>query len=121
MRMLFFFFLLFTKCFAHFPQNINGKVIDGKTGLPLEGATVTLLPSNIITVSDERGQFIFNKNIIAGSFIQISCIGFETKIFEISYPGAQWLSMLMPVLSDSCHAGKRCHIPLQYNEQGSAA
>ena len=50
----------------------QGSVLDGKTNLPLEGATISLLPINITTITDERGRFIFSKNVSVLSSVQIS-------------------------------------------------
>ena len=68
-----------------FSQNpLQGLIYDGKTNLPLEGVTITLLPNNITVFSDERGKFIFNIKINLGSSIQFSSIGFENKIIPLS-------------------------------------
>jgi hypothetical protein len=42
-------------------QFLQGNVADSNTNLPLEGATVTLLPSKISTVTNANGKFIFKK------------------------------------------------------------
>ena len=57
---------------------------DGKTNLPIEGVTVILIPANISTVTDERGHFIFNTYAVAASFIQITSIGFENRMVELT-------------------------------------
>lgn len=80
---LFLFFSIITRfCFAQ-KQAVIGFVVDEKTNLPVEGATITLLPSNISTITDERGLFSFIKKNNA-AHIQISCIGFETKLIVFS-------------------------------------
>ncbi|MCW3105841.1 MAG: CarboxypepD reg-like domain, partial [Segetibacter sp.] len=38
---------------------ISGNIVDYKTNLPVEGATITLLPSNISSVTNEGGRFSF--------------------------------------------------------------
>ena len=46
---------------------ITGKVLDGKTGLPLGGDSIVLIEKSISTVSDQNGIFIFNK-LPAGNY-----------------------------------------------------
>ena len=80
---LFFFGLLINSLV--FSQNIlQGTVVDAKTNLPLESVTVTLIPSHQSVVTDERGRFMFAKNISSSTAIQIFSIGFENKIITIA-------------------------------------
>ncbi len=58
---------------------IYAKVVDSKNNLPIEGVTITLLPENKTTSSDENGQFSFNENQSEEQTIVFSGIGFETK------------------------------------------
>jgi len=46
---------------------ITGKVLDGKTGLPLGGDSIVLIEKSISAVSDQNGIFIFNK-LPAGNY-----------------------------------------------------
>ena len=46
---------------------ITGKVLDGKTGLPLGGDSIVLVEKSISAVSDQNGIFIFNK-LPAGNY-----------------------------------------------------
>lgn len=62
----------------------QGSVLDGKTNLPLEGATISLLPINITTITDERGRFIFSKNVSVLSSVQISSLGYKSRIIPLS-------------------------------------
>ena len=90
MRILFsVLFILFS--YSTFSQKIiQGSVVESNTNLPLEGVTVTLLPNNISSVTDERGHFSFSTTATPVS-IQISSIGFENKIiaytsFKSAFP-----------------------------------
>ncbi len=58
-------------------NHIAGKVIDENHKLPLEGITVTLLPSNKATVTDENGNFIFNETTSQITAIVFSGFGYE--------------------------------------------
>ncbi len=62
---------------------IQGTVIDSTTNLPLEGATVTLLPSKISTVTNAGGNFIFKKNASAETAVLISEIGYADQTFAV--------------------------------------
>ena len=84
MRKYLFIFFISINAVAFAQQNIKGTVLDAKTNLPVDGATVILLPSTNSTVTDERGKFIFNKNITGTTAIQITCIGFETLNIAIN-------------------------------------
>jgi TonB dependent receptor/Carboxypeptidase regulatory-like domain/TonB-dependent Receptor Plug Domain len=46
---------------------ITGKVVDGKTGLPLGGDSIVLIENSISVISDQNGVFIFNK-LQAGNY-----------------------------------------------------
>jgi len=58
-------------------DHIAGKVIDENNKLPLEGITVTLLPSNKATITDENGNFIFNETTSQITAIAFSGFGYE--------------------------------------------
>ncbi len=65
------------------PVVITGKVIDGETGDPLPGATITIPGTDIGVISDENGEFTLNhdqKNFT----IMIKYLGFLTKNIEIT-------------------------------------
>ena len=80
--LLSFFLLINTIAFSQ--KTWQGSVLDGKTNLPLEGATITLLPINITTITDERGRFIFSKNVSVLSSVQISSLGYKSRIIPLS-------------------------------------
>ena len=79
---LFIFCLISNLCFSQ--QQIIGTVLDSKTNLPLEGVRITLMPSTINTLTNERGQFIFKLKSYSDTAVSISAIGFETKVIEKS-------------------------------------
>ncbi|GAA4737641.1 TonB-dependent receptor [Flavisolibacter ginsenosidimutans] len=57
--------------------------MESKTAVPVEGATVTLLPSKQTTLSDERGRFLF-KQKSSGQELKITSIGYETVVVSIT-------------------------------------
>ena len=64
-------------------QIYREHVHDSNTNLPLEGATVTLLPSKISTITNASGKFIFKKNLSADTSVLISEIGYANQIFSV--------------------------------------
>lgn len=62
---------------------LSGTIIEQNTSLPVEGATVSLLPLNQITLTDERGRFYFKAD---GAFsqIKITSIGHETITLSLN-------------------------------------
>ncbi|OAQ38217.1 hypothetical protein A5893_15585 [Pedobacter psychrophilus] len=69
------FFIL--KCSIAFCQDGKYQIVDKETG---RGVSYALIKSNdVIVNSDSLGHFILPLNL---SFIQISCIGYETKKFQ---------------------------------------
>lgn len=74
--------LLFFFCFASFfsfaqKATLTGTVMESKTAVPVEGATITLSPSGQRTTTDERGRFSFKTNGTV-SQLTITSIGHET-------------------------------------------
>ena len=61
---------------------IQGNVIDKQTNLPVEGSTVTLLPNNISSISDESGRFSFKGKYDSSTTIMINTIGYASQIFS---------------------------------------
>ena len=58
---------------------INGKIMDSSTHLPVEGSTVTLLPTKIVTITDESGRFSFKVKFNNNLTILVNTIGYATK------------------------------------------
>lgn len=83
MRKLLLFLFILSNFSAFSQQTIRGVVLDSVTNLPIEYATVTLLPNNVNTTTDERGKFSFINNLGKVVSIQIASIGFETKTIAI--------------------------------------
>jgi thiol-disulfide isomerase/thioredoxin len=72
--------LLLLSCLPFFsmcrPVTIKGNVINA-SGLPIAGATVTVVQRNKATITNKQGEFVFN-NTSALDSIRISCIGYQT-------------------------------------------
>jgi outer membrane receptor protein involved in Fe transport len=62
-------------------NHINGKVVDEKNKLPIEGITITILPQNKSTLSNENGSFIFNETTEQINSISFSGFGYEKTTF----------------------------------------
>ncbi len=59
-------------------QTLSAKVISNTYKLPVEGITVTLLPENSTTITNENGQFHFITNTASITALLLSGIGYET-------------------------------------------
>ncbi|MEJ8841495.1 carboxypeptidase regulatory-like domain-containing protein [Lacibacter sp. H375] len=59
------------------PVTIKGNVINA-SGLPIAGATVTVLYSNNTTLTNKQGEFVL-KNTSALDSIRITCHGYKTE------------------------------------------
>lgn len=84
MRALFLFSFCLSCCLAFGQkEKLSGTVIEQTTSIPIEGATIILLPSAQTTVSDERGRFSFK---IKGNDVRLKIvsIGHETTLVSIA-------------------------------------
>ena len=68
-------------CFSQ--QILSGTVLDNTTKLPIEGVKITLSPSNINTLTNEKGQFVFKQSAITDTAIFITAIGFENRVIKM--------------------------------------
>ena len=59
-------------------QTIKGKITDGETGTPLDGATVSVTGTTISTQTNKEGNFILQSSPIFKT-LTVSFIGYETK------------------------------------------
>ena len=75
-------FALSTTLFAQ--QNISGSVIDGNTNQPVEGASVTLMPNNKLTITDAMGRFSFKGNYNTEAAVTVSSIGYSQVIYSVT-------------------------------------
>ena len=66
-------------------QNIiQGSIVDSSTNLPIEGATVTLLPGEVSTSTNASGRFIFKRNTVNITSLRVSDIGYVQYIIDIA-------------------------------------
>ena len=83
--------------------SISGKVLDGETGLPLEGANILIDNSNFYSITNEEGFFQIN-NIPTESYnVTASFIGFKSQTkFNIIVKtiGNQQLEFILNPISD---------------------
>ena len=59
------------------PADVTGKLVD-KDGKPIAGAYIQMLQSNVITTSDQNGNFLLKKVNVEGGF-EITHTDYETK------------------------------------------
>jgi hypothetical protein len=65
-------------------QSIKGKVIDAISRLPVEGVTVTLLPSRVSGMTDPLGKFSIKTAGQSPIDISFSSAGFESRVLSLS-------------------------------------
>jgi outer membrane receptor for Fe3+-dicitrate len=65
-------------------QMLQGSVADSSTNLPLEGATVTLLPAKIVTATNANGKFVFKRDVSSETSVLVSEIGYADRTFTIN-------------------------------------
>ena len=63
---------------------IKGSVVDGKSGLPIENATVQLLPDEINIITNSKGYFQFNGTATGKLRIVVSGVGYATQTLPVS-------------------------------------
>ncbi len=81
------FFLIFLACTTLlFSQNngVNGIVLDQETNEPLIGVNISIVNSDIGTVSQSNGNFFLTGEFSKKDFIQFSFIGYKTITYSIS-------------------------------------
>jgi len=71
-------FALLLPVMASAQFSVSGKVTDGLSGLPLPGATISILNSTSITGSDASGNYHFN-DLGAGNYtLKVTYVGYQT-------------------------------------------
>lgn len=89
--------------FSQSQGSISGKVLDGETGLPLEGANILIDNSNFYSITNQEGFFQIN-NIPTESYnVTASFIGFKSQTkFNIIVKtiGNQQLEFILNPISD---------------------
>ena len=61
---------------------IKGRITDTETHKPVSGAAISIISTNITTVSDARGDYVI-KNIKSGTYnIMVSCMGFKNSVIK---------------------------------------
>jgi iron complex outermembrane receptor protein len=76
-------FVLLSIQYAAAQQTVRGKILDGQTGEPLPGASISLLHDSAATLSGDAGEFEITVPAEADS-IRVSYIGYRTQQVEVS-------------------------------------
>jgi outer membrane cobalamin receptor len=63
-------------------RKLVGVIVDASTSVPIEGATINVLPENQKSVTDERGVFHF-KEVSQGSVVTATCIGYSALTLSV--------------------------------------
>ena len=87
---------LFVLCFGNiYSQNIEGKILNATSLQPVENSTIFNLASEVIAVSNNKGEFSIKADKLPVS-IQISADGFSTQQIEIVKSGQNLQIYLIP-------------------------
>lgn len=76
--------LMEVSLFSMSQVSVRGTIIDSKTNFPVEGATVTLIPSRLSTITDENGRFIFRGKYDSSSLVIINTIGYAQNQYTVA-------------------------------------
>ncbi|MEO5681068.1 MAG: TonB-dependent receptor [Chitinophagaceae bacterium] len=103
---------------AHAQTTIKGRIVDAQNQQPLDGITILLLPEKISGVSDQLGNFSLKQEKEgSNNSIQVSSIGYETKIISLAdlktaHNGVllQARSVELKEVTISAHAGDQYRI-----------
>ncbi len=63
---------------------IQGNIVDNKTSLPVEGATITLLPAGVSSITDGSGRFSFKGKYDNATTIKVNTIGYAPQTFTMA-------------------------------------
>jgi hypothetical protein len=58
-------------------QEFSGKLVDARTKIAIQGATIELVDKNAIDISDEQGVFSLKANVAAAEIVRISALGYK--------------------------------------------
>lgn len=64
--------------------DLSGRVIDSATQVPVNGATVVLMPANKTAITNESGRFFYKKASYQNATIVISAIGYKGVTMPVS-------------------------------------
>ena len=83
-KLSFIIFILLSSLQLICQTTIRGTIIDNKTNLPVEGATITLMPSRISAITDESGRFSFRGKYDNSTTITVNSIGYATQTYKVA-------------------------------------
>lgn len=63
---------------------VRGSVTDIQTNAPVEGATVTLLPVRVSTLTDAGGRFLFKGRYDTGASVVVNTIGYAARTVTVA-------------------------------------
>lgn len=86
---LFFFIMVYGSLLAGDKDlgSFSGVILDQKTNLPIEGASISIVDEKIGTSSDAQGHFLINNIIDGKHLIEISHLGYSTIVEYIEFSG----------------------------------
>ena len=87
MRSVFIFIFIYTSLCAFCQYSLSGKILEEKTGIPIEYASVVMADNGLWSITTEKGEFLL-KNVPEGEIrITISCLGYVKKTYVLKVSG----------------------------------
>ena len=79
-------FMLFASTVMFAQTTISGSVVDSETQESIPGANIIVVGSNTGAIADFDGNFTLNTSADLPLTIEVSYIGFESQILEVTSP-----------------------------------
>jgi len=75
---------------------IKGRVLDSRSGKPLQYATIALYGTSLGSISNEDGEFSFKiPSELSDPVLAVSYMGYKRKLLSINYPVQQGIEVFM--------------------------
>ncbi len=83
MKKVFIFILLYPSFTALCQYSLSGKILEEKTGVPIEYASIVISDNELWAITTEEGEFLL-KNVPKSEIrITVSCLGYVKKMFVL--------------------------------------
>ena len=79
--------------FAQTTTGVTGKVVDSKTQKALQNVVVEVINSNLTTLTDIRGKFIFDDMVQGNQVIKIKTQGYEDQLLQVEIESGKILDL----------------------------
>ncbi len=84
--------------FAQSPTGVSGKVVDARTQLPMANVVATVQNTNLTTLTDLNGMFVFNEVATGEQLLLIRSTGFSDQLIPVTIVEGKVLDLGVVVL-----------------------